>query len=170
MIKKIKNNIRLDFVIVAVLIIAVFWLAWISVVKLESGNNFDQDVNEFVALVDVARQKALVGEKIDGEIPFAYGVSYFQDEQMFRICADFDGDLVCGENEELDYSLSVKDKFDVGGFKNVNFIRYRTIDKVCVAELCDGEGEQKIVAFRESNSGLEKEIFIDFNNGKLNIK
>jgi len=170
MIKKIRNNIRLDFVIVAVLIIAVFWLAWISVVKIESGNDFEQDVNEFVALVDVARQKALVGEKIDGDIPFAYGVYYFQEEQMFEVCADFDGDLNCSEDERLESSLDVKNKFEVFGFKALNFLRYRTIDKVCVAEMCDGEGEQKIVVFREFNSGLEKEIFIDFNNGKLNIK
>lgn len=168
---KQKNNlINYGFIVALIAIIA--FLIFSNLKTYRSVQLVEGEMQKYGQILVQAREKALVGEHFnDSEVvPYAYGVYLNNDEQSLVLCGDVNGDFDCVLSEFLQVE-SLSTAIIINEFHTLNFLKFQSVDGVCIDDECDLTGEYLVAEFQfEENSNIISQMFYYADANRFTIK
>ncbi|HCC22992.1 TPA: hypothetical protein DF272_02325 [Candidatus Falkowbacteria bacterium] len=168
---KFKNNL-INYGFVTLLILIVAAMVVVNVKDYQSVQLVKAEMQKYGESLTVARVKALAGERFKEfeQIPFAYGLYFNNDEQSLVVCADMNGDFDCVLSEFVQ-TEKLSDQIKVNEFHTINFLKYKTVDGVCLDDNCDLGGELLVAEFaRKDKPEIISQMFYDADNSRFVIE
>ncbi len=161
--KYLKKFYSIDVLLVVVLVILVGAMTFLTWQKVAERYAVRQAADEYVSLLNLAKQKAEASEKVNGRVPFSFGVYYNESNRTATVCADLNGDFLCDEGEQIgpvDISISPDWNFTLN--YTPSFLSKHYSQGVCFGQDCEVT-ETTAVANFQSRKKSDIRLFVYVN-------